>query len=90
MRGLACCSARQGGEYLFVYVFCENAVCVIGKKPARPINDEELLLLQPCSTCSDLICLLCSDEANTLIFMILNLNTIYSLYQSSHLFIQIY
>lgn len=42
---LACCSARQGGEYLFVYVFCENAVCVIGKKPARLINDEELLLL---------------------------------------------
>lgn len=36
-----------GGEHLFVYDFCESAVCVIGKKPARRIDDEELLLLQP-------------------------------------------
>ena len=32
-----------GGEYLFVYDFCESAVRVIGKKPARRIDDEELL-----------------------------------------------
>lgn len=32
---------------VFVYDFCESAVRVIGKKPARRIDDEELLLQQP-------------------------------------------
>lgn len=38
----------RGGEYLFVYDFGESAVPVIGKKPARQIDDEELLLQQSC------------------------------------------
>lgn len=38
----------RGGEYLFVYDFGESGVPVIGKKPARQIDDEEPLLRQPC------------------------------------------
>lgn len=54
----------------FVYDFCEGAVRVIGKKPARRIDGEELVAKQPRYTYSDLICQLSTDEVNTLILML--------------------
>lgn len=46
---------------------------VTGKKPARPIDDEELLLQQPCETCPDLICPASPCEVNASILMLMHM-----------------